>query len=117
EGLRSLYTDSLGSIVVHRGRSLRATLQLPFRFDAGRLQADFARLREDHWVPHFNRRYYEGDWSAIPLRSIGGSIEQIHPDPTRTDFQPTEILARCPYFEEVLAHFECPLLSTRLLRL
>jgi hypothetical protein len=107
----------LDSLVTHRGRTVRATLQFPFHFDAARLQADFARLREDHWIPHFNRAYYEGDWSAVPLRSIGGQTGQIHPDPTRTDYLPTEILTRCPFFEEVLGHFECSMLSARLLRL
>src|SRR5437660_7821937 len=94
-----------------------ATLRLPLTFDAARLQSDFASLREGHWVPHFNRAYYEGDWSAVPLRSIGGRIDHIYSDPVARDFQPTEILRRCPYFQEVLAAFCCPLLAVRLLRL
>jgi quercetin dioxygenase-like cupin family protein len=100
-----------------RNQNVRATLQFPFHFDAVRLQADFARLIEGDWVPHFNRAYYEGDWSAVPLRSIGGLTGKIYPDPTREDYLPTEILARSPYFEEVLARFKCPMLSARLLRL
>jgi len=93
-------------------------LQLPLRFDAGRLQADLAQLVAADFVPHFNPAYYQGDWSAIPLRSIGGSPEHIYPDPTAKDaFADTPLLARCPYFREVLAALRCPQQAARLLRL
>ena len=93
------------------------TLRLPLTFDAARLQTDFACLTEQDWIPHFNRAYYEGDWSAVPLRSIGGRSDHIYSDPVRRDFASTEVLKRCPYFEEVLGAFPCPLLAVRLLRL
>ena len=93
------------------------TLRLPFGFDAARLQQDFSALRDGDWVPHFNRAYYEGDWSAAPLRSIGGRIDHIYADPVARDFAPTPLLTGCPYFQAVLAQFQCPLLGARLLRL
>ena len=94
------------------------SVKLPFRFDAGRLKADLAKITPEDWVPHFNKAYYEGDWSVVPLRSIGGSSKQIYPDPTRmNDFADTPILDRCPYFREVRQFFECPLQAARLLRL
>jgi hypothetical protein len=93
------------------------TLRFPLHFDPGKLQMDLARIDPAEWIPHFNKSYYEGDWSAVPLRSIGGSSGQIYPDPAARNYQPTAILERCPYFQEVLARFCCDLLSVRLLRL
>jgi hypothetical protein len=98
-------------------RTIATSLRLPLTFDAAQLQADFARLREEDWIPHFNKAYYEGDWSAVPLRSIGGRTDHIYSDPVRRDFLPTEILERSPYFQEVIGAFPCPLLAVRLLRL
>ena len=99
-------------------RPLPDVLKLPFRFDAARLQADVARLGTDQFVPHFNTAYYQGDWSAIPLRSVGGNPGHIYPDPTaKGAFADTPLLAGCPYLREVLATFHCPQQSVRLLRL
>lgn len=94
------------------------TLKLPLDFDSGRLHADLDKILPEDWVPHFNKAYYEGDWSAVPLRSVGGSAHKIYTDPTRLDeCADTPILDRCPYFQEVLRAFGCPLRSVRLLRL
>jgi aspartyl/asparaginyl beta-hydroxylase len=96
---------------------MTSSLRLPFRFDPGRLKADHAAIMASDWVRHYNSTMYEGDWSAVPLRSIGGELRQIFPDPEARNFAPTEILLRSPYFQEVLATFQCPLLAARLLRL
>src|SRR5215475_2664080 len=66
-------------------------LQFPFHFDPDRLKTDFRKVLADDWVRHFNSAVYEGDWSVVPLRSIGGEARQIFPDPTATDSAPTEI--------------------------
>jgi GNAT superfamily N-acetyltransferase len=93
-------------------------VKLPLRFDATRMQADLARIMADEFVPHFNAAYYQGDWSAVPLRSLGGRTDQIYPDPTaRNAFADTPLLARCPYISEVLMTLLCPLQSVRFLRL
>jgi hypothetical protein len=92
--------------------------KLPLSFDPDRLKADLSLMQPEEWIPHFNTRYYEGDWSGISLRAVGGRAGQLYPDPTATDdFADTPILARCPYFQEVLAAFHCPLTSARLLKL
>jgi len=96
---------------------MRDTLKLPPAFDPARLQTDFKKILESEFLPHFNTRYYEGDWSAVPLRSVDGAANQIYPDPTKNTFADTPLLARCDYIREVLATFECPLLSARFLRL
>lgn len=93
-------------------------LRLPFRFDAARLQEDLARMPPASWVPHFNTRYYEGEWSGVPLRSVGGIEGRIYPDPTaRESYADTPALERYPAFREVLSTFQCPIGSARLLKL
>jgi ribosomal protein S18 acetylase RimI-like enzyme len=93
-------------------------VKLPLQFDAARLQADLARITAAEFVPHFNTGYYEGDWSAVPLRSVGGRMEQIYPDPTaKNAFADTPLLARCDYIREVLATLRCPQQAVRFLRL
>jgi hypothetical protein len=95
-----------------------ATLKLPFTFDPKWLQAELAQIQPDEWVNHFNTSIYEGDWSGVALRSVGGAALTLYPDPTATgQFSDTAILGRCPYYQTVLATFHCPLTSVRLLRL
>jgi hypothetical protein len=69
-------------------------------------------------VPHFNTALYEGDWSGIALRSVGGRPQQLYPDPAaEAAFEDTETLARCPALAGAVAAFLCPLQAVRLLRL
>lgn len=97
---------------------MEASLKLPLLFNAALLQADLAAILASDYVPHFNTRYYEGNWSAVPLRSIGGEVDKIYPDPTRqNDFADTPLLARCPYVRDALAGFACPLQAVRFLQL
>ncbi|MBC8009521.1 MAG: aspartyl/asparaginyl beta-hydroxylase domain-containing protein, partial [Burkholderiales bacterium] len=97
-------------------RIIPASLRLPVTFDVGLLQADLAGIFAKEFIPHFNTRYYEGDWSVVALRSIGGRADQIYPDPTRNDFLDTSLMARCPYVSEVVDYFRCPKLAVRFLR-
>jgi hypothetical protein len=95
-----------------------SSFKLPFSFDPVGLKSDLEQIEPSDWIPHFNQSYYEGGWSVVALRSIGGVSTQIYPDPTaRGSFADTCILARCPYIKEVLATFECPVEAARLLRL
>jgi aspartyl/asparaginyl beta-hydroxylase len=92
--------------------------KLPLNFNAERLKADLDQILPDDWAPHFNDRYYEGDWSGVALRSISGLTSQLYADPaTAKPFANTPALARCQYFQQALAEFKCPLNSARLLRL
>lgn len=93
-------------------------VRLPLRFDADRLAAEVAGLSEDEWVAHFNDRYYEGDWSGVALRSVGGFTKQLFSDPSRKDdFAGTELVERCPHLAAAVGEFLCPLQAVRLLRL
>jgi len=97
-------------------RVIPASLRLRPRFDVARLRTDLARIVAEDFVPHFNTRYYEGDWSVVSLRSIGGDATKIYPDPTRADYADTPLMARCPYVAEVVNAFPCPKLAVRFLR-
>ncbi|GGX16595.1 aspartyl/asparaginyl beta-hydroxylase domain-containing protein [Undibacterium macrobrachii] len=91
-------------------------LKLPFSFDITRLQHDLALAVRSPWIKHFNTQAYEKDWSCIPLRSVGGSIDHILPIDS-AEFQDTVILEQCAYFREVIKHFECEITSIRLMSL
>jgi len=92
-------------------------LRLPLSFEPALLRRDLDALLSEGFTPHFNTQYYQGDWSALPLRSIEGKIDQIYPDPTKSNFEDTIYLHRSPYFQEVLATLKATVLSARLLRL
>jgi ribosomal protein S18 acetylase RimI-like enzyme len=101
-----------------RENLLPDVIKLPLQFDVLRLQADLARILTEEYVPHFNTAYYQGDWSAVPLRSVAGRTDHIYPDPTARDaFADTPLLARCPYVRETLAALRCPQQAVRFLRL
>lgn len=92
--------------------------QLPFHFDADRLKADLNSLTPEDWVPHFNKPYYEGEWSGVALRSVNGVAGRLYPDPTAQHaYADTPILAQCSYIQEILTTFHCPLEAVRLLKL
>lgn len=95
---------------MHRTRHLR----LPPAFDVARLKRDLATIGEAAWIPHFNTADYEGSWRCVPLRSEGGRSDHILSLPD-TAYADTPILARCPYFREVLDTFACEKASVRLM--
>jgi len=93
-------------------------LKLPLSFDPQHLKGDLGMLTLEDWVPHFNKPYYEGELSGVALRAVDGQDGRLYPDPTaRAKYADTPTLARCPYFQQVLARFECGLEAVRLLKL
>lgn len=93
-------------------------LKLPFVFDSGLLQQEVAALSAMTWLPHYQVKHYEGEWSAIPLRSIGGKADDVIVSPTdNRDYRDTIFLERSPYLQQVLQTFLCPLQAVRLLKL
>lgn len=92
--------------------------RLPSTFDVPRLQADLALVEPGDWVAHFNREYYQGDWSAVPLRSLGGQPRRINsPYGDDLQFANSPLMSRFPYFRDVIAAFPMSLRAVRLLRL
>ena len=96
--------------------SMLTSFKLPLRFDPEPLRRDLDRIAPGAWVPHFNTGYYEGDWSGVALRAVGGVETQLYPDPSAT-FADTTLLAACPNIRNVLAAFDCPMEAVRLLKL
>lgn len=92
-------------------------MKLPFSFDTAALRSDLDLFNESEWVPHYNARYYEGDWSAIALRDVKDIIYGFHPNPTTYTYAETAAFERCRYLGEVLARFECEKNRVRLMRL
>lgn len=94
------------------------SFKLPMTFDTERLKQDLNKISPDEWSPHFNTGYYEGEWSGVALRSVGGLVGQLYPDPAaQKPYADTPVLARCAHIQNVLASFECTLESVRLLKL
>ncbi len=95
-------------------------LRLPLAFDPDLLARDLGRVATGTWVKHFVPQNYEGDWSIIPLRAPAGEthpIRMVYPNPTARSFVDTPLLDGCDYFRHVLASFDCPLRTARLMRL
>ena len=92
------------------------SFKLPFNFDPEPLRRDLELIAPSEWVPHFNTGYYDGDWSGVALRSVGGAQSQLYPDPSAR-FADTPVLAECLNIQKALAAFDCPLESVRLLKL
>jgi mannose-6-phosphate isomerase-like protein (cupin superfamily) len=91
--------------------------KLPLQFDAEGLKADLAGIGHDEWIAHFNKPCFEGNWSGVALRAAEGARKGIFPNLAARVHADTEIVARCPHLREVIAAFQCPLKSVRLLRL
>lgn len=93
-------------------------LKLPFLFDTGLLQQETDALTAIQWLPHYQVKHYEGEWTAIPLRSIGGKTDDVIISPTSNrNYEDTVFLQSSPYLQQVLQTFRCPLQAVRLLKL
>ena len=95
-----------------------SSCKLPFSFNPHSLKVDLEQVPPDDWVAHFNKGYFEGQWTGVALRSGSGVSSQLYSDP-RVDgaFAETATLDRCPNIRNVLALLRCPLRSVRFLRL
>jgi hypothetical protein len=114
------FASNDGKIVAPPARRFPDRVRLALRLDARRLRRDLERLRAATWTRHFVTQNYDGDWSVIALRAKVGAVhpvQMIYSDPTARDFEDAPALAETPYFREVLARFDCPLRSVRLMRL
>ena len=94
---------------------MKPNLRLPLRFDPAALRRDLALVGASEWTPHYNQQDYGGDWRGVALRSVSGQSSQLIAQ--GESFADTTLLGRCPYFQEVLGAFHCPLKSVRLLSL
>ncbi len=89
--------------------------KLPFIIDADVFKKEVLLL-SDMWKPHFNTKHYEGDWSVIALRSVGGVIDNIIPDNFKEQgYKNTALLDLCPNIAKFINLLECEVMSVRLL--
>jgi hypothetical protein len=84
--------------------------KLPFLFDATRLRNEALAFPETVWRPHPSG--YKGN-SALILISAHGEQN----DDTKGPMKPTELLAQCPYMQQVLASLNTVIGRSRLMRL
>ncbi|WP_157834700.1 aspartyl/asparaginyl beta-hydroxylase domain-containing protein [Oceanospirillum beijerinckii] len=92
--------------------------KLPMTFDVIRLQQDLACLQDNQWLEHINTGVHDGGWTALPLRAVDGEVGNaavVEMDPER--YQSTPYLEQSDYLREVLASFDCTLVSARLMSL
>lgn len=91
-------------------------MKLPLEFDVERLKADLQTANEYEWINHINTRIYDGDWQAVPLRSVDGRIDSIAAVSIESaEYQNTELLKRCPYFQQVINSLDCETTAVRLI--
>lgn len=95
-------------------------IKLPLTFDCDSLRAELEHLHDPEWTAHFVPQHYHGEWAALPLRAPAGAthpIQRIAANPGTAAWVATEWLDRSPYFQEVLAAFQCDIEGVRLMRL
>lgn len=93
-------------------------LKLPFTFDACRMLQETEHISSGKWQQHYQKLHYEGEWSAIALRSVNGIADNIIISPVENaQYKDTVFLDECAYLKEVLQTFKCPLQAVRLLKL
>lgn len=93
-------------------------LQLNFPTDINELKKELHQLQSREWPLHYQTLHYEGEWSALSLRSTNGRSDNpiISPDGSAT-YRDTELLEQCPYINELLSRIHCPIEAVRLLKL
>ena len=96
-------------------------LQLSQCFDAGKMQQEIDALHTQYWKQHYNTNNFQGQWTVLPLRSVGGTIENIvsvHASATKqTVYKDTALLQGCTYLQTVINYFECEKTAVRLMKL
>jgi hypothetical protein len=92
--------------------------KLLFNVDPVGLRSDLDRIVSQAWVPHFNKDYFEGDWTGVALRSGGGDPCKLYPDPNeKVAIADTALLDLCPNTNAILSSLKCSLKSVRFLKL
>lgn len=81
-------------------------LQLSFYFDVPSLQDELQQLSDQHWNLHYQTLHYKGEWSALPLRSENGTLDNVYiSTATNPEYKNTALLHNSTLFQEVLARF------------
>lgn len=92
-------------------------LKLPFVFDKQKMQQEVHQLLSEKWSLHYNTQQYEGNWEALPLRSVNGDAGNVLALDGNNHFEDTPLMASTPYIKQVVDAIHCPKMSVRLLNL
>ncbi len=94
-------------------------LKTNLRFDAVQMQAETNRLSEQYWKEHYNKAHYQGDWSILPLRAIGGDASNVCSVQSSANviYKDTALLEQCPFLRSVIDSFQCDKTAVRLMKL
>ena len=85
-------------------------------YSVERLEADLAAAQSlASYHLHWSSVDHDGGWSAIPLVSSDGRVDDASLRVTVGNFQKTSILQKCPYLEEIVDSFDCPKQRVRLM--
>lgn len=102
------------------------SLRLPMTFDVEKMQRDLRTAQELSWSVEepfgFNdfvgsdvTVFHDGQWKGLSLRSQGGDWRRSDPGgPGLEPYVDTEVLAKTPYFKEILERFDCFIRTVRL---
>lgn len=92
--------------------------KLSIAFDPDRLLEDLKRLSPEDWHTHEQTglSYVRGRYLTAPLVAAGGSASDVATYHS-SDFRPTPILEKCPYFFQLVSHFRSSLSRVRLMQL
>lgn len=87
--------------------------------DIRSIQQEVAKiLANDKWMGHYNKKYYDGEWNVLPLRSPGGDCQKPFAELMNdTIFQNTALLCMLPAINDFLKSLRCEKQSVRLLNL
>jgi hypothetical protein len=92
--------------------------KLPLAFDAHRILNEIEQLPDDSWKEHFNKSFYTGSWSIIPLRAKGGEVERSFTNPALNEpFMNTVHLLSMPYTKSIMDSFKCDKTMVRFMKL
>ncbi len=87
-------------------------------YDALRLKQELDVFPSEAWLPHFNSNFFTGDWSVLPLRSIGAEIHRSFHNPAEeTIFLDTLHLEKVPYAKSIIDSFKCEKTAVRYMKL
>ncbi|MEW5848838.1 MAG: aspartyl/asparaginyl beta-hydroxylase domain-containing protein [Myxococcota bacterium] len=93
------------------------SIRLPLRFNAAAMLAEVLALPTT-WRPHDNQGDYTGEWQALALRSLGGSLTNLMGEGAPgVRFLDTALLAACPTIAHAVNELQCEKRSIRVLNL
>src|SRR3569623_1862849 len=96
---------------------MHSVARLPLNFDAQGLAEDYKKIGASEWGAHFNRDYFQGDWSGVSLHGKTSDINPLLVGSEANDYDASGVKERSPHLNAVIESFHCPLRSVRLLKL